>query len=108
MLIQRHGNRALDEFARLVASRDAYVEALGEGLREIGRISHLETHLYRRWILLQGLRDTRFAVRDAAFLGLDSMQDRHAALAISEAASVEIDPSLKRQLQDLASELGGE
>lgn len=104
-LVRRYGDLAMSEIAYLITWNRANPEVSSEALRWLGRMDHLDTRVYRLWLLEESLGSESAWVRDGAALGLASMGDPHAIpyieKAIDQEDCVELREDLKQVLKHL-------
>lgn len=104
-LIWKHGQVAILEAARLIASEKVDPIVAAEALKWVGRINDGKTHSFRLWLLKRGLTSSNAQVRDGAGLGLSFLGDPEAIQALSQAASIEQSPELKSDLKQIIEQL---
>lgn len=104
-LIQIHGTAAVEVIHELISAGSRWRQPASEALRWLGRLEDPPTHAARLWVLEQALQHPSAQVRDAAGLGLASMDEPHAIPALIEAIARESVPSLRQGLQQVLNEL---
>jgi hypothetical protein len=108
-LVESHGHtREMQELLESwVPHGRASSHVISECLRSLGRLDHPVTHEYRRRLLERCLQSQSSAVRDAAGLGLASMDDPESAPAIRAAIAREAIPEIRENLKQVLEDLGG-
>jgi hypothetical protein len=104
-LIWRHGQLAILEAARLIASEKVDPGVASEALKWIGRIKDKRTHSIRLWLLKRGLTSSSHQVRDGAGLGLSFLSDPAAISALEEAVEREQVSELRSDLNQVIEQL---
>ena len=98
-----------ENFIRLLASfflcRDINVEVASEALRCLGRIEDLSSYPMRIWFLCRCLFSQDSLLRDAAALGLASMDDPQALPYLRKAIENETEPALRDNLIQVLEQL---
>lgn len=106
-LVREAGNAAVEVMAYLVVYEKVNAETAAEALRWLGRITHSPSYRYRQWLLERSLRSSSSRVRDAAALGLVSLDDPHAIrylrIAIEHEKCSELRNDLRQALEQLKS-----
>ena len=105
VLIERYGDEAIDAIAELIRQRRMNVENVAEAMRWLGHIEHPPTHHKRLQLLMRGLVDEEYSVRDGAILGLESLDSPEAIPALESAIPNEKYPELRCDMQALVEEL---
>lgn len=104
-IILRHGELAIDALTGVVLSDRVNKELASEVLRELGRVKDPTSYRRRLWLLESGLFSNSARIRDAASLGLASLDDPHAIpylrKAIDEEQCDELRDDLKQVLEQL-------
>jgi hypothetical protein len=104
-LVNEKGRQAVDVIARFALLELVNDETLSEALRWLGRIDHAQSYKKRLWLLESSLEAKSSRVRDAASLGLASLDDPHAIphlqRAIDREACVELQDDMKEVLAQL-------
>lgn len=91
-LLIQHGDTGVSALARVLKAGDVDAETSGEILRIIGSLNESKSHYSRLWLLLDQLKSSDPRTRDAATLGLASLDDTialpplHIALMTEESA----------------------
>lgn len=104
-MILEFGSLAVDQIGTLVFSRQTPDHVAAEAAKTMGNIDHPSSSEARRVSLEKALCSESHHVRDAAGLGLDSMNDPLAVPALSRAIGIEHFPSLKADLQAVLNHL---
>ncbi|MGH7146628.1 MAG: HEAT repeat domain-containing protein [Nitrospiraceae bacterium] len=104
-LVRRHGNIAIVEIARLITSEKVDACVAAEALKWLGRIQHLDTHLFRRGLLLRALTASSVVVREGAVLGLAFMNDPATISPLQQALDREQIPELRDDLSQVLQQL---
>lgn len=106
-LVKECGKDALEVITILIVYERVEPEVASEALRWLGRIEHLESYEYRRWLLERSLSSFSSRVRDGALLGLSSMDDKrsikHLKVAISRETNSELEADMKSLVEQLES-----
>jgi hypothetical protein len=76
LLISRFREHALIEINFLLTDTRVIAGVAAECVRALGEIKGDVAHSFRRWMILQALRDSRLPVRDASILALEDLNDR--------------------------------
>ena len=98
-VIRRHGRQAVAELTARIICETTNHEVASELLRWLGRMTHPQTLQARRWLLERTLFCSSPRVRDAAGLGLASLDDPHAILYLRQAIERELCPELREDLR---------
>lgn len=104
-MVHLFGSVAVHEIGALISSDQTADHVAAEAARILGQIDQPLSREARRECLEKSLRSKSHHVRDAAGLGLDSMNDPLAVPALSRAIEVETFPSLKADLQAVLQHL---
>ena len=104
-LVEKYGEIAILEIARIITSERAEAYVAAEALKWIGRIKDKGTHSFRRWLLVRGLTSSSPLVREGAGLGLSFINDSAAITSLKQAVEreqiVELRDDLNQVLQQL-------
>ena len=84
-----HGDTVLSVLTSFVASHKWPNDTLAEALRLVGRVGGSATASRRRALLLTGVRDPSFVVRDGAVIGLEHLDDPETLSALQDAFTEE-------------------
>jgi hypothetical protein len=103
--VKNHGNQALDAITHLIISENINEDILSEALRWLGRIDHAQSHKRRLWLLERCLQHSSARVRDAASLGLASLDDAHAIPYLKQAIELERVLELREDLKQVLEQL---
>ena len=103
--IRAHGNLALLELNALLRVPTASPTVAAECLRIIGRLKDKQTHAFRRWILADLLNAKSVLVRDAAIIGLSSLDDPSVLSSVRLALEKEESAELRFDLDQLREQL---
>ena len=104
-LLQFHGEITVRVIEDVVKSGDANSEAVGEILRVLGSDEDPVTHGARVAVLLASLQLPDPSIRDAASLGIASLDDPSLLNGVLAAVNREQIPQLRRNLQLVADQL---
>lgn len=104
-LVKKYGNLAVGEISYLITYDRVDEEIASEALSCLARIDDASTYGWRLWLFEKNLSSKSPMVRDAAALGLVSMDDAHAIPYIRRAIDQETIPELRRDLQGALKEL---
>jgi hypothetical protein len=104
-MIRAHGNSALLEINALLRSAVAPKSVAAECLRILGRLKDRNTHAFRRWILADLLSAKSILVRDAAVVGLSSLDDPAVLSSLCLALQNESSAELRSDLNQLREQL---
>lgn len=104
-LIERYGDLALLEAARLIMSERADPDVAAESLKWLGRIDHPGTYSFRISLLKRGLTSSSPRVRDGAGTGLSFLNDPATIPALQQAIEREQLSELKSDLQQVLQQL---
>lgn len=96
---------AVEVFAHLITRELVSTTLAAEALKTLGSFDDPETYNYRRWLLERSLRCSQAVVRDAAGLGLASLDDPHAVPFLQSAVECEDNPDLREDLLQVLSQL---
>ncbi len=104
-LVRKYGNWAMQEITYIIIYERASLEVSSEALRWLGRMDHPATHGYRLWLLERSLHCSSARVRDAAVLGLASMEELHAIPFLKQAIAQEKCIELRENMEQVLREL---
>jgi len=105
-LLITHGNKALEQIRRIVTGRTLSTDATALVLRLLGEASESESHNSRRKFIEDVLLSARSPViKDAANVGLASMDDPKAIRSLRTAISSEKSLLLKKLLRQTLNQL---
>lgn len=104
-LVIDYGDACIEAVAKLLIYEEARPEIASEALRCLGRIDHPSSYSQRLWLLEKCLLSPSGAVRDAAALGLASLDDPRALPYVRQAADRERIPLLRTFLQQVVDQL---
>ena len=96
--VVEHGTTALLAIDRVILAGNTNYELLGETLVQIGAVEDPATHDRRLAILINALQSQDVRVRDAASLGLETMEDASAIPAIETAVASEQSKRMRKNL----------
>jgi len=99
LLIERHGEYAIQAVGRIIAEGKEDPEIRSEALRTLGRLEDSRTHIERRLLLERFLVDSSHWIRDGAVLGLSFMGDPVSASRLREAIEAEPWSALRSSMQ---------
>jgi hypothetical protein len=100
-LINLHSNDAIAVITPFVLGETVNAEVISETLTALGRIEHLPSYKFRRWLLESGLASSSPRIRDSATLGLASMRDPHAITYLQRAIQQEPSEELRQDMQSV-------
>lgn len=104
-IILRHGEPAVDALTGIVFYRRVNEGRAAESLEVVGRMNDSMTRNRRLWILESGLFSGSARIRDAASLGLASLDDPHAIPYIRKAIDEEQCEELREDLEQVLEQL---
>jgi len=104
-LLVSHGNDAVAAITPFVLAESVNAEVISETLRVFGRIQHLPSYKFRRWLLESGLTCSSPRIRDSASLGLGSMRDPQAIPYLQRAIQQEPSEELRQDMQSVLDHL---
>ena len=96
---------AIEGIAHLITRELVSTEVAAEALKSLGSFDDPGTYNYRRWLLARSLRCSQAIVRDAAALGIASLDDPHAIPFLCDAIANEENPDLRADLAQVLSQL---
>ena len=97
-MVRDFGPPCVDLLNRLLNSNTINCEVASEVLRQVGLIKHPQTHADRLFLLTSALKFQDPRLRDAASIGLASMDDPAALPALEAALSAEPSLAIRRNL----------
>ena len=103
--VLEHGMPTLVVIEQVILAQSTNAEVLGETLVQISAIDDPKTHDRRLTILIEALESEDVRIRDAASLGLESMQAASAIPAIETAMAREPSAQMRDNLATLISQL---
>ncbi|MGA2443012.1 MAG: HEAT repeat domain-containing protein [Tepidisphaeraceae bacterium] len=103
--IEKYSFLALLQIAKLVSNATSNPEVIGEALRLLGRLQDSSTHDFRLGVLESALSSSHPSIRDAASLGLASMDDPRSIEHLVKAVSLEPIAELKADMQSVVDQL---
>lgn len=103
--IGESGPAAVEVFTHLITRELVSTAVAAEALKTLGSSDDLGTYDYRRWLLERSLRCSQAIVRDAAALGIASLDDPHAIPFLCDAIANEENPDLREDLAQVLSQL---
>lgn len=98
-LIQTHGDLVMGAINSIISSKNSSAEVIAEAMRWLGQLRDKDTHLYRIWILRQGLKNNSPRIRDGALLGLSFLGDTRVIPDLEQAYDRESLAELKSDIQ---------
>jgi hypothetical protein len=104
-LLGLRGDATIRAIRSLMDSGSVNVEAVGEILRVLGDLDDRTTHCSRLSVLLECLKSPDSRIRDAASLGIASLDDPSALQEVEEAVEKEKIPELRQDLQLVIDQL---
>ena len=103
--IGESGLAAIEVIAHLITRELVSTAVAAEALKTLGSFDDPGTYNYRRWLLERSLRCSQAIVRDAAALGIASLDDQHAVPFLQSAVECEDNPDLRQDLLQVLSQL---
>ncbi|MBI3247320.1 MAG: hypothetical protein HYZ50_12520 [Deltaproteobacteria bacterium] len=103
--ITHHGKEAIEVMRDLIGNEKVGTRAAEEALRWLAHIEHPASYEARRALCEQSLGHSSMLVRDAAALGLASLDDWHGIPALKEAIARETCPALREDMKDVLDQL---
>ena len=104
-IVRRYGSGAINAIGRTIRSERFDVEVAGEAVRQIGSVDDLRSHRSRLALLLRTLESPDPRLRDAASIGIATMDDPTAIEGIRRAVEQESSPQLRHNLQLVLDQL---
>lgn len=104
-LVKKYGDAAMEVVADLITNERVNAEVASEALRWLGRMDHLTSYHFRRWLLERSLRCSSAMVRDGAALGLASLNDPHAIPYLKRAILREGHIELREDMEQVLVQL---
>jgi HEAT repeat protein len=104
-LLTTHGERALDRLAPLLTDYRVNEEIAAEAIRWLGRIDEDSSYTKRLWLLERCLYSDSVRIRDAALLGLASLDDPGALPYLRGAMAMESCDEIKLDMEDVEKQL---
>ena len=91
--IEEYGDAALTAIETIILNTNTNIEVQGETLTQLGAIDNPSTHHRRLAILTSALESQDVRIRDAASLGIETLEDESAIPAME--AALHREPSVK-------------
>lgn len=104
-LVGRYGSAAVRTLATLIINERLSVEFASMALKQLGHIQDDTTYYDRIWLLEKALLSRSPRIRDAALLGLASLDDPNALPYIERAIRVERIGELRNDMQQVVYQL---
>ncbi|CAN5784733.1 hypothetical protein BH18ACI4_BH18ACI4_19660 [soil metagenome] len=104
-IILNLGEPAIDALAGVVFYRNVNEELASESLELLGRMNDSITHARRLWLLESALFSGSARIRDAASVGLASLDDPHAIAYIRRAINEESCAELREDMNQVLEQL---
>lgn len=104
-VIESYNLLALVQIAKKVSEATSNLDVAGEALRLIGRLEDSRTRDVRRVMLELALSNSHPTLRDAASLGLASIDDPRSIPALEKAVSLEQIAELREDMQSVVDQL---
>lgn len=104
-LVELLGNSAVEVVASVILREKVNPTVAAEALKWISHIDQRKSYAFRLWLLEKSLRSSFPIVRDAALLGVASLDDQHSIPAINDAISRETCPELREDLIQVLKQL---
>jgi HEAT repeat protein len=104
-LIRENGDDAIRALASFIQYEDVNNEVASEAVRALGRITDPSTYPMRLWLLSHCLFNESPEIRDAASLGLASLDDPQASPYLKIAIEGEKDEGLRENLRLVLEQL---
>jgi hypothetical protein len=105
LLVWQYGNSAVDDIGRLITSDHLDGEVASVALRTLGRLQHPLSHVSRLRLLERALTHQSSWVRDGAALGLASLGDPAAVVALQRAIAQEPIEELRQDMEAVEQHL---
>jgi hypothetical protein len=100
-----HENKSLMTISKLVHNNKVKPEIASEALSLLGRLDHIPTYNFRRWILERSLFSIQPIVRDGAGLGIASLDDPHSLPYLEKAIENEPLEGIRKDLLNVLCQL---
>jgi hypothetical protein len=104
-LIEVLGNSAVEVIASIIIGGKANPAVSAEALKWISHVDQPGSYAFRLWLLEKSLESPFVNIRDAALLGIASVDDQHSISAINHAISRETCPELREDLIQVLKQL---
>lgn len=104
-LVELLGNSAVEVVAAVILKEKANPTVAAEALKWISHIDQPKSYAFRLWLLEKSLRSSSPIVRDAALLGVASLDDHHSIPAINDAINREACLELREDLIQVLKQL---
>ncbi len=106
--LRKYGNTAVEELATVIFLPGINVDAAAQALMFLGRVNHESSYLARSWVLQRGLFSSLDRIRDAAVVGIASLNDPRARESLSKAIERERSSYLREDMGRVLSFLRSE
>jgi hypothetical protein len=103
--VRIYGEWTIDALTNLIVSEEINPAVAAEALRWLGKIDHPSSYHKRLWLLEKSLGARSHYVRDAAVLGLASMDDPRAIPYLEAAILVESVEELREDMEQVLVQL---
>jgi hypothetical protein len=103
--IKTYGKKAIEIMSDLIRNEKVDAEVASESLRWIAVVEHPTSYEDRRQLLEQSLLHSSILVRDAAALGLASLDDPHGIPALTRAIEREKSGALRKDMEVILAQL---
>lgn len=104
-IVRTYGSGAINEIGRTICSEGFDVEVAGEALRQIGSVDHLQSRRSRLSLLLSALESPDPRLRDAASIGIATVDDPTAIEGMRSAMERETSLQVGRNLEMVLEQL---
>jgi hypothetical protein len=104
-LVEQLGNSAVEVVASIILREKANPAVSAEALKWISHIDQQKSYAFRRWLLEKSLESPLAIVRDAALLGVASLDDQHSIPALTNAIGRETCLELREDLIQVLKQL---
>lgn len=104
-LVKEYGKSAIGILARFIVYEQVNEETASEALRWLGQMDHPSSYNERLRLLEKCLRNSSARVRDAASLGLASLDDPHAIPRLKQAIQRETCAELREDMEQVLAQL---
>lgn len=104
-IVREYRVTAVEALATLIVSERGNAAVASEALRWIARIEDPESYAFRLWLLERSLLSSSSRVRDAAALGIASLDDPHAIPQLRTAINAEQCVELRQDMEQVLEQL---
>jgi hypothetical protein len=99
-LVRRSGVTAVAAAGKLIKRAFPTIQVAGEALRTLGRVRDRSSEGLRSALIRRSFADQSLAMRDAALIALAYLDDPRYADFLRDAAAIEVNPSLRRDMEN--------